>query len=118
LGNLIFTSFIGESLTSFILHALPSELRHTVYTGTYDQVLPHLIDRHFELVPIVMKEFIPAEIESELTSLVLALCHPDPERRGHSVNVSGKGSQYGLERVISALDRLEKKARIQERYVT
>jgi serine/threonine protein kinase len=106
LGNLAFTSFVGRSLSYILVHALKDDLRHTVFTGTYDQVLPFLEELHFELVPLFVEQAAPACISKDLTSMILTMCHPDPLKRGHARNLQGSGGQYGLERYISTLDRL------------
>jgi serine/threonine protein kinase len=106
LGNLVFTSFVGESITYVIAHAMPDELRHTRFTGDYDQVLPMLVDIHLNFVPLFLQQTVPEIVCEELTRMVLEMCHPDPERRGHPINRMGRGARYGLERYISAFDRM------------
>ncbi|WP_127564347.1 protein kinase domain-containing protein [Stenotrophomonas indicatrix] len=108
LGNLLFTSFVGHSLTYILSHALPRELRHTVYTGSYELVLPFWVENHYAIVPLMLKDCVPSKIVDEIASIVLEMCHPDPELRGHRRNRLGSGAKYGLERYISAFDRLSK----------
>ena len=116
LGNLIFTSFVGESLSYVVAHLLPEELRHTNYTGAYDQVLPLLVDIHVNYVPLFLQQSVPPVVAEELTRIVLEMCHPDPEMRGHPINRAGRGARYGLERYISAFDRLSVICARSERY--
>jgi serine/threonine protein kinase len=106
LGNLAFTSFVGRSLSYVLVHGLSDELRHTSFSGTYDQVLPFLEELHFAMVPLFINEAAPKCIASELTDMILTMCHPDPLKRGHARNLKGRGGQYGLERYISTMDRL------------
>ncbi|WP_083490669.1 protein kinase domain-containing protein [Stenotrophomonas humi] len=109
LGNLVFTSFVGHSLTYVLAHKLPRELRHTEFTGAYELVLPVWIELHHLMVPAFLQQHVPREVAEELITIVLEMCHPDPEQRGHRRNMEGNGARYGLERYISALDRLAKK---------
>lgn len=117
LGNLAFTSFVGESLSYLLVHALPVELRHTTFTGGYDQVLPYLIDLHHEFVPTFVHAVAPVSIAAELSDLIVSMCHPDPAMRGHRTNVAAKVNQYGLERFISAFDRLARKCELEQKNV-
>jgi len=106
LGNLLFTSFVGESLTYILCHGLPRELRHTEFTGSYELVLPVWVGLHYLVVPEFIRQSAPAEVAEELSQIVIEMCHPDPDQRGHRQNMKGSGARYGLERYISAFDRL------------
>ena len=117
LGNLIFTSFVGVSLSSLVLHGLPANLRHTSFTGGYDQVLPYLTSLHLEIVPGALMSGVPESIAGDLTRMIVSMCHPDPEQRGHRLNIAGNRTQYGLERFISQLDLLATRCRISSRNV-
>ena len=44
--------------------------------------------------------------------MVEQLCYPFPEHRGHPRNIQSKGSNYNLERYISKLDLLKRKAEL------
>ena len=110
LGNLCFTQFLGVSLTPLSLHCLPQNLRHTDFSGPYTEVVPHLIEAHYELVPTALRDVITDEkISEELTQLVLHLCHPDPEKRGRTRDL------IRLDHVVSKLDLLARMARLSRR---
>lgn len=113
LGNLIFTSFAGYSLSAFLLHALPVPLRHTTYHGEYEQVLPDLVVKHRELVPILLAECIPDFLVSDVVDLVLRLCHPDPLRRGMG-NAGAIEGPFDLQRCEGRLNTLSRKAELYE----
>lgn len=112
LGNLLFTSLVGSSLTIAVLHALPESLRPGAHDGRYDEVVPMLIDAHQIIVSSIVEVLIPAPIQDDVTSLIWCLCHPDPAKRGHPRNVLSAGNQYGLERIVSKFEMLAFKAKL------
>lgn len=107
LGNLAFTSFVGNSITYWVMHCLPAELRpfdgHEV---RFSEVLPNLMENHGEIVPVVIEQFVHASIADEFLALINTMCHPDPTKRGHPKNLGGSGRRYGLERYTSKLNRM------------
>lgn len=114
LGNLAFTSFAGYSITSLVLHGIDEKLRHTSFGGEYHEVLPYLIDAHYRLVPdFITFSGVPDCIRSDFESCILSMCHPDANQRGHQLNRAGKGAQFGLERYISAFDRMKTRYRFE-----
>lgn len=115
LGNLIFTSFFGSSLSAFLMHTLREELRHDK-AGDYELVLPYLIEAHNEYLPILIEETFPPMVRADATKLLLSMCHPDPRIRGAALN-RNKSNQYSLERCISTLDLMAKKCRVKARNV-
>jgi len=42
--------------------------------------------------------------------MVEYLCNPFPEKRGHAKNVAMRGSNYSMERFVTILDVLRRKA--------
>lgn len=46
-----------------------------------------------------------------IISMIKSLCSPDPRKRGHKKNIEHSLPQYSLERFITELDRLAKKAK-------
>ena len=113
LGNLIFTSFSGSSLSVFLMHMLREELRYDK-AGDYEMVLPYLIEAHNEYLPVMIEQTFPSIVHADASKLLLSMCHPDPRIRGVALNGS-KYNQYALERCISALDLMAKKCRVKER---
>lgn len=112
LGNLCFTSLVGASLTFAILHTIPEQYRHDSFTEDYSQVLPHLIEAHDFLIPELLKGSVHDKLLDEVVHLIKCLCHPDPQQRGHSKNLSRNNNPLGLERVISQFDILATKAKL------
>ena len=115
LGNLIFTAFVGVSLTVAVLHGLDERLRPDRCACNYDEVLPDLITAHRTLVPEFLREFVPGVIADDLVRLVLALTHPDPARRGLSPGLSLGERQFDLHRSVGTLNTLALRAELDSR---
>lgn len=116
LGNLIYTSFAGHSLSAMFMHILRAELRHDK-TDDYALALPFLIEIHNEYVPQFVEQTFPPKVHKDVTGLLLSMCHPDPRVRGLALN-RHTAVQYGLERCISALNLMAMKCRIGAKHVT
>lgn len=110
LGNLCFTSLVGGSLSLLVCHSLRPEHRPLAFTGQYSEVLPQIMDEQNFLIDAIIPERVPKEIANDVIKIIKSLCHPDPEKRGHEINIQRK-NQYSLERYISAFDLLAIKAR-------
>jgi len=112
LGNLCFTSLVGESLTCWTSSLIPGHLRHTEFAGEYAEVVPHLIEVHEEIIPDFIDGTVPKQMHSDVTQLISCLCHPNPSLRGHAKNLQFQNNQFGLERFITKFDLLTKKAKV------
>ena len=51
-----------------------------------------------------------SDLTDDIILLARNLCEPDPSRRGDHTNIRQGYNQYGLDRIISRLDRLAKRA--------
>lgn len=115
LGNLIFTSFAGGSLTTLAMHGVPDQLKPDNFTGPYREVMPDFIAAHNLLIEPVLTEMAPHSIAAPLSALVASLCHPDPIQRGLGrCGHSGERS-YEMHRAVSVLNCLAIKAKRHER---
>ncbi|MGD9583294.1 MAG: hypothetical protein AB7V26_06445 [Lysobacterales bacterium] len=115
LGNLIFTAFVGASLTILVLHGIDEKLRPDSCVCNYEDVLPDLITAHFEFVPIFMREFVPEIVAEDVIRLVLALTHPDPAERGLSRGLLHGERQFDLHRCVGTLNTLAMRVEVNSR---
>lgn len=113
LGNLVFTSFVGHSLSYLVMHGISENLRYTEGPRDYREALPDLVASHYQVVPDFLRVMAPECIAEDLIDMVLAMCHPDPALRGHPKNLLSPKAQFSVERFVSKLDALAKKARIE-----
>ena len=113
LGSLvIFFYFGGVSMTHLLLNRLDVKYRpkklNGVYIDGYNNVLVY-IQHHFIQIIRELRE-LESEHSEEIANSVKQLCNPDPEKRGHPIDVKRGQNQYNLERYISIFDRLARKA--------
>jgi hypothetical protein len=73
----------------------------------YRSALPYVRDA-FERALDEVKISIPPAVQTKVMEIIRQLCEPDPKRRGHLGEING--SQFNLERVISAFNLLAAKA--------
>lgn len=115
LGNLIFTTLVGSSITIAVLHGLPRHLRPDVYDVAYSELIPTLIDNHEMIVPVLLGGVLPEELLADTNDLIWCLCNPNPAKRGHPKNVFRTGNPFGLERIVSKLESLARRAALNSR---
>ena len=58
-------------------------------------------------------------IRDEIAKLVTYLCELDPLKRGHPLNLAGRGSEYGVERFESRFDYMASREELSlRRFIT
>jgi serine/threonine protein kinase len=110
LGSLIVFFFSRVHVNALVMDNLDIGHRAPFWGGSYREVLP-FVQAAFELALLRFAESVPDYLKSDLRGIVAELCNPDPNRRGHPQNRGG--NQFGLERYISAFDRLAHKAHLE-----
>jgi serine/threonine protein kinase len=111
LGSMIAFFFTGVGMTASLIGKLAPDFHFLRWSGSYTDVLPYI--RHsFASVMIHVTEAITDAFRAELSSMVLQLCDPDPSLRGHPLNRQHSATQYSLERYVSRLDFLARKAEV------
>lgn len=114
LGSMISFLFSGYGALSLTIWHLPEQYRHEVWRGSFDDVLPFLIDAHTKATNTV-NEYFPEICRDEIASTYFQLCHPSPEGRGHPITRSQPGKLLGLERYVSKFNNLAFKLETDER---
>jgi serine/threonine protein kinase len=113
LGSMIVFYFAGISMSALLTNHIPKTHYFKNWNGTFEEVKPYIIEAFTKSI-IEFKENIEDEyFRNELSLLIEQLCYPFPEKRGHPKNVANKfGSNFNLERFITKLDVLTKKAEL------
>lgn len=110
-GSMIVFYFIGLNMTSLLAKNINKDFKWTKWHGAYAEVLSYVLEA-YELSINEFKSQIENEtLKEELGQIVEYLCFPKPEKRGHPRSILLRGSQYSLERFITRLDYLSKKAK-------
>ena len=81
LGGLV--SFIFSQTTSIatLLRGLPLQFYPGNWGGTFDEVLPYLVNAFSGTVDD-FAEALPTKLRNDLVPIFRQLCHPDPRKRG------------------------------------
>lgn len=105
-GSLILFFFLETNTTSALLLEIPREY-HPGRTGCdFKTVLPYLEDAFDSICDELATE---SHVPRQLVDCYRELCHPNPQMRGHA---RGRHqNRYSLDRYITRLDLLEKRAR-------
>lgn len=112
LGSLISFYFSGIPMTALIRNHLPDEFSWEKWNGKFEQIEPYLQNAFEEAIKEFGDNIKSIELKDELTKLIGYLCNPFPDRRGHPTNINQSISNFGLERFVSRLDYLKRKAEI------
>jgi eukaryotic-like serine/threonine-protein kinase len=112
LGSMIVFMLTGLNATGLLFSKLHPDHRPTSWAGSYSEVLPYLKDA-FGLALESFAASVPKEpFRSELRAVVGFLCEPDLALRGHPQNRMGHTARFSLERFLSKLDLLARRAEI------
>lgn len=109
LGSLVPFLFMRTNINALLMDNMAIEHRPFSWGGSYPDVLPY-VQAAFELVLDQLAEEVPQCVRTELCDVVMQLCNPDPNRRGHPQNRGA--NQFSLERYISLFNRMAYVARI------
>lgn len=112
LGSMIVFYFAGISMSALLSKHIPDEFKWEKYKGAFDEVQPYLIEAYNKALIEFGNSIDIDDFKEDLQSIVEYLCFPLPERRGHPKNIFNKGNNFCLDRFISKLDILRKKAEI------
>lgn len=115
LGSLIVYYLTGLSYNVFLERNLPMSLRDMSASGmSFKEVEAYLTDAHANAIINFKDELSVVEVRDGIVGIVNYLCNPIPEHRGHPkiMGDSNKVAKSNLERTISQLDLLRRKAEL------
>lgn len=114
LGSMIVFMFTGLNATSLLFSKMHPSHLPGIWTGTYTEVLPYARES-FGLALKTFRDNVSGteELRDELKILVGYLCEPDLALRGHPRNRTGFTTRLSLERFVSRLDLLARRAEMQ-----
>lgn len=114
-GSLGVQLFLGHCLSALVQSRLVESCRLECWTGTYQEVLPFLIDAHsdvmVDLAENVEERICDREMSLLFSSAVAQMTHPDPLERGHPKDRAARTSSYSIQRYVSLMNRLSARAR-------
>jgi hypothetical protein len=115
LGSLIATLFAGVSATSLLLRELPPQMKpHAKPCPSFAEALPYLLSAHTRAC-VNLADSMPEFCRPTLQRIYAELTHPDPSLRGHPEARASSGRLPGIDRYVSAFDRLRHLSLVAER---
>lgn len=112
LGSLIVFYFTGISMSALLRKHIPDNFGWDQWKGSFEEIVPYL-ENGFSNALIEFEGNVEREdLKEELKHLVEYLCNPFPEKRGHPRNIQMSGSNYSMERFVTILDVLRRKAEL------
>ncbi|MHB8656222.1 MAG: protein kinase domain-containing protein [Terriglobia bacterium] len=112
LGSMIVFFFTGLSATAMLMVELDASFHWTKWGGGFLQVLPYLTDAFGRVLKGFSSHIKDPRLGSELTLLVRQLCEPDPRLRGDPMNRMRSAAPFSMERYMTKLDLLARRAEI------
>ena len=110
LGSLIVFLYTGVGITSALAGHLRPEHHWDVWLGEFKDVLPYVRDSWNAVVEDLSEALDSnSKDHASIIEIVRQLSDPDPALRGHKGNI-GQVSRYDLQRFISQLDLMARRA--------
>lgn len=116
LGGLIVFYLTGVSINALLDKNLPSPIRVLCRSGiSFDAAKALLLDAFQKALKEIRDEIPLNSIKENLIHMIEYLCFPIPEKRGHPINInpSNRTPNYDLQRTITELDVMYKKAKFE-----
>jgi eukaryotic-like serine/threonine-protein kinase len=110
LGSLVVFLFCGVSMTHLLFDYLPDEHHWETWDGTFGEVLPYLRQGFDEAIEDFGSVIVNKRLRDLLVPLVRELCDPDPRLRGDKINRARGGNPFSLERYVTRLDLMARRA--------
>jgi serine/threonine protein kinase len=112
LGSLIVFYLIGVTMNGVLFRYLPENFHPATYTIPFDAVKDYLMDAFEKALVDIDNSLGEFSLKQRIMNVIRYLCCPDPMRRGHPKTIESVDSNYNLERFISELNYLYRKAEI------
>ena len=113
LGNLIVYYLSMMNLTTLINQICPCSLKEWASKGAeYTEVLPEITHAFNQAIEEIKSSICVAELRQPIAEIIEGLCHPEPERRGYPSGFSRLQANTDLQRVLTKLDVLYRKAQL------
>lgn len=116
LGGLMSYYLTGMSFNALINLNLPTDMLQMRRMGlTYENVKVELINAFAKSLQILREEIPLESIREDIVRIVEYLCYPDPIKRGHPqiLHEQNRTPNYDLQRTITELDVVHRKARME-----
>lgn len=114
LGSMLCFVFTTVSFNTLVADELHPQHIWPNWGGTFQEVLPYVRDAVGRALNELEKS-VPTVIGRDVITLVSQLCEPDYRRRGHLKSQRNQPAKYALNRIVTDLDVLRRRAEIEVR---
>jgi hypothetical protein len=112
LGSLVVFYFTGISMSALLRKHIPDNFSWERWRGVFEELVPYLENAFTYALTEFESNITSPDLKTDLKQLVQYLCNPFPEKRGHPKNVLSNGNNYSMERFVTILDVLKRKAEL------
>jgi eukaryotic-like serine/threonine-protein kinase len=105
-GSMILFLFTGARASQLLLSELDQSHYPGNWQGTYEEALPYLQHAFNKNISTIFEYFADPILGSEIVEVMKQMCDPNIATRGDKYHKSKYGSRFGLQRFVSAFDRL------------
>jgi serine/threonine protein kinase len=118
LGSMAVFFFTGVGMTRLLFDHLDPAFQPSVspfvggWTGTFEDVLPYVRDAYDRAINAFAGHIEHPQLREKLVPMVRQLCEPDSRLRGHPLTRRANGNTFFLERYITDIDLLARRAEI------
>jgi len=112
LGSLVVFYFTGISMSALLRKHIPDNFSWERWRGAFEELVPYLENAFTCALTEFESNITSPDLKTDLKQLVQYLCNPFPEKRGHPKNVLSNGNNYNMERFVTILDVLKRKAEL------
>ena len=109
LGSLLLFFYTRVGTTAALAARLDSRIWYREWQGTYVDALP-FVRSAFDDVSQSLIPVVPPTYRDQLVEMFRQLCDPDPVLRGTPKVAPGTNARYALDRYVTTLDLLARKA--------
>lgn len=113
LGGLMVYYLTGGTMNGILFKYLPENFHPVHYTIPFDAVKGYLMDAFSQALQDIGISIEEGSIKERILNVIKHLCCPDPQRRGHPKTILSTDSNFNLERFVSELDYLSRKAELE-----
>lgn len=110
LGSMVAFFFCGVSFTQLLFDRMAPEHHWTVWGGSFEDVLPYLRQAFNEVIEEFSNQIQNRSLRQEIVYILRQMCDPDPRYRGDNLNRGRGGNPFNLERYLTKLDVLSRRA--------
>lgn len=113
LGGLIVYYLTGGTMNGILFKYLPENFHPAHYSIPFDAVIGYLMNAFEQALQDIKTSLEGSVLEERILNIIRYLCCPDPQRRGHAKTIQTADSNYNLERFVTELDYLSRKAELE-----